>query len=254
MKGAAMNRVAGVALSPMFFVAFCCCGSLAAADPIRLTSGELIARGLFEPADRADLRKLNGHNLGIEGAGFSIGSSLEDEVAYLLVAPITSFETGAVVDFSGVFLSEDPLFARLNDIFGLVAAPVVMSFHSSPATLTCSREGSFTRCTGTAPFTFDARLTLHPPDGTSITHDLTGSGTVVGAMDHGGTFDFGNLIYTFEASPTPEPATLSLLTTGAMMAGARAYRRRHDRTPGDRTRSPETKPGGESGTIPPCSR
>jgi hypothetical protein len=120
----------------------------------------------------------------------------------------------------------DPIGAHLNDSDTTVATPFTMSFVAPPTRLACSGEGSSMECSGVAPFTFDADLTFTPLGGVPVTHHLIGGGTAEGSLFRLGSFEAGAVRYIFEPSAVPEPATLSLFTTTAIVAGARAWRKR----------------------------
>jgi hypothetical protein len=215
-----MSKVPSVFLSLMFFVAFSCCASPAGADPVRVTSG-VVATGfapLGEPWDANELV--------LTGAGFSIGTPLEDEVAFVQLATLPTLALGALLDLSGVLHVEDAIGARLDNLDTVVAAPFEMSFDASPIPLDCRSGGSLTECSGIAPFTFDAELTFTAFGGVPVTHHIIGGGTAEGSLFRLGSFESGAVRYMFEPNAVPEPTTLSLFTTTAIVAGARAWRRR----------------------------
>jgi PEP-CTERM motif len=216
-----MTRVPAVFLSLMFFVAFSCSATLAGADPIRVTSGVVEAGGFLDQPWNADV-------LDLAGTSFHILSSLEDEEAFVQLASRPTLAPGASINFSGVLRVADPVGAQVNNSFGVVSAPFTMSFDASPAGLTCSSGGSLTQCTATAPFTFNAELTITPLGGVPAIHHLIGRGTAEGTLSRLGPFEGGAVRYVFESSEVPEPATLSLFATGAIVAAARLWRRRRD--------------------------
>ena len=216
-----MGRVPAVFLSLMFFVAFSCCASPAGADPIRLTSGIVEAGGSLDGPWNAEA-------LDITGAAFQITSSLEDERAFVELATRPTVAPGSSVDFSGVLRVGDPIGAQLNNSFAIVAAPFTMSFDVAPTRLSCSTAGSLTQCISSAPFTFNAELTITPLGGVPEIHRLIGRGTAEGTLFSLESGEGGGVRYIFETSAVPEPATLSLLATGAFVAGAGAWRRRRD--------------------------
>jgi hypothetical protein len=72
-----MSRAPAIFRSVAFLIAFCCCAVRARAEPIRVTSGFV-----FAGFDRLGA-PLNAEDLRISGAGFRIGSSLEDEEAFV---------------------------------------------------------------------------------------------------------------------------------------------------------------------------
>jgi hypothetical protein len=74
---ATMSRAPAIFRSVAFLIAFCCCAVPARAEPIRVTSGFV-----FAGFDRLGA-PLNAEDLRISGAGFRIGSSLEDEEAFV---------------------------------------------------------------------------------------------------------------------------------------------------------------------------
>ncbi len=75
-----MGRVPAVFLSLMFFVSFFSCAIPAHADRLRVTTGFVEAG--FSPL----AGPWNAENLHLTGSGFNIGSSLEDEDAFVQLA------------------------------------------------------------------------------------------------------------------------------------------------------------------------
>jgi hypothetical protein len=214
-----MSRLPAVVASAIFFVVVGSV-SLAGADPIRVTSGFVDAGGELD-------RPWHAEALQLMGPGLEIASSLEDEDADVRLARVPTVATGALADFSGVLIVRDQIGAVLNDSFGVLKAPFEMSFDASPTRLTCSTAGALTECTGTAPFTFDAQVSFTPLGGVPVMHRIVGGGTVEGKVFRfESSGEGGGVIYRFEASPVPEPASLSLFATGVILAGARARRRR----------------------------
>jgi len=147
---------------PAVFRLLTCCAtaacwtSAAAADPIRVTSG-------FVEAGFGELgQPWNAEGLYLEGGGLSVGSSLEDERAFVRLTSVPGWPPAAAVDFSGVLRLEDYLGVQLGNSFGVQAVPFVMRFVSSPARLTCATAGPVTDCTGVAAFTLSAELTFIP--------------------------------------------------------------------------------------------
>jgi hypothetical protein len=92
-----------------------------------------------------------------------------------------------------------------------------MTFVATPTRLACGNNGSLLECSGVATFTYAGDLTFTPLGGSPITHHLIGGGTVEGRLFSSGSSSSAAVRYNFEASPTPEPATLSLFTIGAIM-------------------------------------
>ena len=215
-----MSRAPAIFRSVAFLIAFCCCAVRARAEPIRVTSGFV-----FAGFDRLGA-PLNAEDLRISGAGFRIGSSLEDEAAFVQLATVPTLADGASIDLSGTLFVGDVIGGELNGAFALLAAPFTMAFVASPTRLSCSDNGSARDCTVVAPFTFTADLTLTPLGGSPVTKQLIGGGTAQGSLFRRGSFEAVGVRYTFETSATPEPATLSLLMTGAFMGGAAVWRRR----------------------------
>jgi PEP-CTERM motif-containing protein len=217
-----MNRARAVFPALMAFVVVICVATVAKADPIRVTDGEL--RAGFGPVGGL----LSGEGLSLVAGGFSIQTSLEEPSASFHLAAVPTLTTGALVDFSGALRGNDALGAQQNGSFVLVGAPFAMFFTASPTPITCSSADSFTQCTGAAPFTFDAKLTVTPPGGAASIRHLIGGGTVEGSLFRGGSSEaMANVLFTFApTSPTPEPATLSLLTAGALVAAGRWRRPR----------------------------
>jgi len=196
-------RVQAVFPSLILLVAFYCCATPAAADPIVVTSGYV--EGSFGPL--GEPRHSDG--LRLEGAGFTIRSSLEDVVANFELATPLNWTPGALVDLSGVLRVADPF------------DPFELFFDVPPTRFVCSSGDPFPRCNAVLPFTFHAELTFTPFGGVRGTHQLVGRGTA-----HFGATPFqgGGVTYIFE--PVPEPATLSLVTTSALIAAAGVWRRR----------------------------
>lgn len=214
------SRVSAVVLSLLAFVTFFCGVSLAAADPVRVTSG-LVEAG-FGPLGEP----WNAESLYLTGAGFSIGSSLEDEDAFVHLATLPTVAAGTLIDLSGVLRVRDTIGGLLDDSFALVEGPFELSFDASATPLACSSVGSSTECTGIAPFTFDAVLTFTPWGGVSVTRHLTGGGTAEGSLFRLGSFEAGGVRYVFESSAVPEPATVALFVAGAIVAGPYVRHRR----------------------------
>ena len=214
-----MGNASSTSLPLTFTIAFLCCATAAAADPIRVTSGFVDAGGAIgQPWDAEDLH--------VEGARFTINSSLEDQVAFVRLSTTPTVTPGALVDLSGVLRVEDTIGAFLDQSFALLAAPFEMSFTTPAARLACSRSPTLLDCVAVAPFRFEAALTFTPLDGSSVTHRLVGSGRAEGRLLRQGSFQGGGVTYFFEPSPVPEPATLSLFAAGAIVVGRRAWRRR----------------------------
>jgi len=206
----------------MVFVACLGCAAFAAADPIRVS-------GLVDGGGGELGTPWNAEDLQLFGNGFSIGSSLEDEVAFVQFSTVPTVAPGASVDFSGTLLVNDPIGAQLDDNrFALVTAPFTLSFHAAPARLSCTTTSSVTECTAAAPVTMTGDLTFTPLDGAPFMRHLVGRGTVQGTVFRTPSFEGGGVRYTFAS--TPEPATLSLFTLGAAMI-LRAARRRPRRQP-----------------------
>lgn len=216
-----MRRVPFVARFLMLLVALVCCARSARADTLWVTSGHVEAGfgALGQP--------WIGEALVLQGAGLDIVDSLEDADAFVQLATTPTVAPGALADFSGVLGIGSAIGARLHDEFGIVSAPITMSFNAAPAPLACSGDRELLECTGIAPFTFDADLTFTPLGGITVTQRLIGAGTLEGRLFRTQSFERGAVRYVFEATPVPEPATLSLFAAGAMMAGAGAWRRRH---------------------------
>jgi PEP-CTERM motif len=202
----------------MLLIVFVCFATVAHADPMHVTSG--VVQTGFAPVGQP----LPGEGLQLTAGGLTLASSLEDPGAFLQLAAVPTVASGAVVDFSGALHTNGGIGGQENGSF-VFASPFTMFFAAAPTTITCSTVDALTQCTGAAPFTMDATLALTAADGTTSTRHLIGSGTVEGSLFGGnGTTDSVSVHYTFDASQTPEPATLSLLTAGALVAGWRRRR------------------------------
>jgi len=204
------------------FVAVSGYTSSAAADPVRIT------QGLVEAGFNATSEPLNAEALYLFGKGLAIDSSLEDEVAFVHLSAVPVVAPGVLADFSGVLRVDDVVGAELDGSFALVTAPFSLSFAVRPTPLACTDDGSLLECTGRAPFTFKAELTVTPVGGVPVTRRLVGSGTADGSLFRVRSSDHAAAAvrYVFEPSPVPEPATVWLLSSGLMLAGARVRRRR----------------------------
>lgn len=214
-----MPRVSRLAAS-VLVAAVLFCATPARADPILITSGHVEAGfALLGAPWRAEA-------LYLTGAGLSIGDSLEDNPAFVQLTTVPTIEPGALLDLSGIMRVSDPVGAFLNDSFAVVAAPIQMTFEASPVPLTCSTSGAITECRAVALFTFAAQLTFTPLGGAPVTHHLIGRGTAEGTLARSPSFESGGVRYFFEPSAVPEPSTLTLFAAGAVVAGARRWRRR----------------------------
>ena len=195
------------------------CASPALADTLRVTSGVIAVGGLQIGS------QWSAHERWLEGPGLLMQSGFdEDEFAFFDFASVPMLRRGAPVDLSGVFRSPNPLGAFVNNSLALASAPVMLQFHASPTRLTCS--GFSTGCTATAPFTLDAELTLTLDGGRPSIMHLVGAGTAVGDLSPLSFEAFPNIRYNFEPAATPEPSTLSLITTIGLVSGARGFLRR----------------------------
>ena len=207
--------------SVIFVVGLYCWATPAGADPIVVTSGHVFEG--FGPSGEPGIADA----LRLEGGGLRIASSLEDEDAFTELVTPPNWTPGTLVDLSGVLRVGDTIGGRLNDLDGVVAAPFNLFFDVSPTQVVCSADGSLPRCSAVAPFTFHAELTFIPFGGIAATHHLIGRGTAVAGAT---PFQGGAVDYIFE--PVPEPATLSLVTTRALIAAGGVWRRRRaDRRP-----------------------
>jgi len=206
--------------SSMIVVAFFCCASAARADVIRITSGAVATINVLGQSSPWFLSDEDEMHLEAPGVFVGQGGSLTDVSAFLqLTNPPTTVAQGAPFDASGVLHVENIFSASFNDEWVPVTAPFTMTFDASPMRVACGNAHGSTECTGSAPFTFHADLTARPPGGVSVVHHLVGGGIVEGRLiSFGGSDQFGAVRYDFGASPTPEPATLSLFAAGALMA------------------------------------
>ena len=192
---------------------------VAGANSIHVTSGFVDGGGgLGLPMDAEDLR--------LFGSGFDITSALEDEVAFIRFKTVPTVRPGALADFSAVLNVEDRVAGHLNDVSMSVSAPFKLSFDVSPTRLACQDNGFGTLCTGRAPFTLEAELTLTPFGGVPAVHRLFGAGTAEGRLFKGADFATSGVTYVFGPSAVPEPASLSVFTAAFALGAALLRRRR----------------------------
>ena len=220
-----MGRVSAIVLPVMFFVACACGAARAHADPIRVT-GHF---GSFAAVGRVEFADAGGIELFAPDGTRLLGSSFEGVLHTIGLPNLSTIPArGELADFSSVltvFEGGEPLFTP----FGALATTSTLSFTASPTRVVC-HDNVFRGvvCGGVAPFAFNANLMFV---GSPIALDLIGGGTVKAEF-------FGESVlldYEFDASPTPEPASVSLLTTGVLMGGAGILRRRRlDRALGQR--------------------
>jgi len=210
-----MTRVSTALVSCVVLLTLSGSAVSARADTIRIQSG-LITAGWGQVGD-----PWNSEGFYVDGGGLHVGTSMEDERgwAQLSVAPVVA--RGAMLDLSGTFTTLDPLGGDFNNSFVLIS-PFTMSFRASPTPLTCDTFGA---CSGSAPFTFRADMIFNPLDGQPFVEHLVGGGVARGWLDGSGPHASGAVEYDMTASPTPEPATLSLFAAGSLMAMCR--RRKH---------------------------
>jgi hypothetical protein len=214
-----MGRVSPAFLPVVFLVAWVCGATRAHADQIRVTSGQFNAFAFVGQA----VNSASGIDLvGPDGTRLLLSSFEEVDHSIRLTNLPTIPGQGELADFSSVLTvlpGGDSIFAP--DLSGrALATPSTLSFVAAPTQVVC-HDNVFRGlvCGGVAPFTFNASLMF---GGGPTTVDLIGAGTVEAEF-------FGDAVrlnYVFEASPTPEPATVSLLTTGLIMGGAGILRRR----------------------------
>ena len=195
--------------------------SLAAADPIHITSG-FVRAGTVDP--RAQFA--------FEGEGFSVAGFAQAFTS--TVSPCFPCPPGTTLDLGGAFQGPDALgsgvvdgvaYAELffNGMTGTFSSP---SFQvSGNQALTVVRDFTFT---GTIsgyllnPF-------VHGFTEPAFTKTLTGAGIVRGEFlvnaDQPPLFFATSLEYEFaDTAPVPEPATLLLVGTGAAIAALRRRR------------------------------
>jgi len=214
-----------VFLSLVVFAAWVSAVLPAAAEPILLTSGSFVGAGALGAGFG-----LGFDHIDLNGPRFQLATAVEESgTASARLTNLSTFpREDALVDFSTSIQMEERFAARLDGSQIALAAPATMSFTASPTHVACQDEVSRGPvCIGVAPFTFDADLALF---GSARTLHLVGGGTVQGELFRRSIFGdgFSSVVvqFNFGASPTPEPATLSLLTTGAIISGAGMLRRR----------------------------
>jgi hypothetical protein len=220
-----MGRVSGVFLSLILLIAWLSAVVPAAAEPILVTSGSFVGAGALGAGFG-----LGFDDIDLNGPRFQLTTAVEESgIASARLTNLSTFPPeDALVDFSTSIQLEETLIAGLDGSPVVLAAPATMSFTASPTHVAC-RDEVFRGpvCIGVAPFTFDADLALF---GSARTLHLVGGGTVEGELFRRSIFGdgFSTVVVQFNlgASPTPEPATLSLLTTGAIITGAGMLRRR----------------------------
>lgn len=194
----------------------------AKADPLVITSGHITF-------DRSDP---DNRNFVVKGNGVSIrGGTRFDHAGH--TDPDTTF--GAVATFSRFYDPSDPLSVRprftaggvmytdgwYNDrnYLGIIITASEFPF-PDPSVGTVTFETTFT---------MEGRLSIYSADRQLFTTLLTGQGIARATYSYsgrGGYWLLNTLSYTFQTTPTPEPATLFLLGSGLAGVATKAYRRR----------------------------
>jgi len=216
-----MTRVSTALLSCGVLLAFSGAATSARADTLRIRSGNIVTS--WNTLGDSVIAE----GFLVDGGGLFIGSSMEDQRGDVRLAVRPVVAQGGLLDLTGTFTSEDTLGGYLNDV-SVRVSPFAMSLRASPTHVECSGPAGGMTCSGSAPFTFSADLTLTPEGGHSFVEHIVGGGVARGSLDGTGATDTGAFEYDITASATPEPATLSLVAAGALMAAAGVWRTREN--------------------------
>jgi hypothetical protein len=205
--------------------------STASADPITITSGSFTLSGFARGVYRFTQFSLQGDT------GFAVSGTNSDGNTSVIPScnqfdPCTPGET---VSLSESFLYANAIGTATIDgtTYPLTRTSGSGSFATGTVTIPLNATDAFSL---SAPFTFNALATIFSidQDGDRVTNtdqgtfSLVGQGTITADVRRFQTgYEFASLRLDFEsaASPTPEPASVVLLATGAAMLWRRSRQR-----------------------------